>query len=93
MSPSSKSHQDVANVLRDSQLSPTFHLDRLRVMIVSSRRVEIGLLTVIAIRGRAVKGLSLADHFTPDAARCVGCAHSASEHSAQSNAAPMFSFT
>ena len=26
------------------------------------RRVEIGLLTAIAIRGRPVKGLSLADH-------------------------------
>jgi hypothetical protein len=30
--------------------------------------VEIGLLTAIAIRGRPVKGLSLADHVTPDAA-------------------------
>jgi hypothetical protein len=28
--------------------------------------VEIGLLTAIAIRGRPVKGLSLADHVTPD---------------------------
>jgi len=27
--------------------------------------VEIGLLTAIAIRGRPVKGLSLADHVTP----------------------------
>jgi len=30
--------------------------------------VEIGLLTAIAIRGRPVKGLSLADHVTPDVA-------------------------
>ena len=38
-------------------------------MITSFRRVEFGLLTVIAIRGRPVKGHSLADHITPDAAR------------------------
>jgi len=30
--------------------------------------VEIGLLTANAIRGRPVKGLSLADHITPDVA-------------------------
>jgi len=37
--------------------------------------VEIGLLTAIAIRGRPVKGLSLADHVTPDvtAARTGVC--------------------
>jgi hypothetical protein len=31
------------------------------------RRVEIGLLTECAIRGRPVKGPSLADFFPPDA--------------------------
>src|SRR5215203_169949 len=57
----------IANVLRDSQQSPTFLQDRVRVMIASSQASGDGLLTVIAIRGRAVKGLSLADHLTPDA--------------------------
>ena|SRR5215203_1327100 len=56
----------IANVLRDSQQSPTFLQDRVRVMIASSQASGDGLLTVIAIRGRAVKGLSLAD-LTPDA--------------------------
>ena len=57
----------IANVLRDSEQSPTFLQDRVRVMIASSQASGDGLLTVIAIRGRAVKGLSLADHLTPDA--------------------------
>jgi hypothetical protein len=61
--------QHVANVLRDSQQSPTFHQDRVRVMITSSQASGDGFLTVIAIRGRAVKGLSLADHFTLDGSR------------------------
>ena len=37
------------------------------MLVTRFRRVEIGLLTVIAIRGRAVKGPSLADHLMPDA--------------------------
>ena len=36
------------------------------------RRVEIGLLTESAIRGRPVKGPSLADHILPDADRGAG---------------------
>jgi hypothetical protein len=48
-------------VLRDSQQSATFTGRRMqRTRSARFRRVEIGLLTVIAIRGRPVKGHSLA---------------------------------
>ena len=54
-------HQHAFDVLRDRRQSPTFQMDRVvRVDHEYVRRVEIGLLTVIAIRGRAVKGHSLA---------------------------------
>jgi hypothetical protein len=47
-------------VLRDSQQSATFTEGITQRTIHVFWRVEIGLLTVIAIRGRAVKGHSLA---------------------------------
>ena len=44
---------------------PSLKRDERVIIVKSRRRVETGLLTAIAIRGRPVKGLSLADHTLP----------------------------
>jgi hypothetical protein len=65
---SNKSRRYAASVLRDSQQSPTFLQRNERVVIARIAQASGDRPShPIAIRGRPVKGLSLADHTPPDA--------------------------
>jgi hypothetical protein len=66
---SNKSRRYADRVLRDSQQSPTFLQRNERVVIARIAQASGDRPShLIAIRGRPVKGLSLADHTPPDAA-------------------------